>query len=68
MNTLHPIFEQAIAPFLGHPSQVKFTQAEWEAADLEAVRRKQQDPFDERDMHKRIAEQNDYLRMTGVLL
>lgn len=68
MSALHPIFEQALAPFLGQPSQVKFTEAEWEAADLEALRKKQQDPFRERDMHKRIAEQNDWLRATGGLL
>lgn len=60
-DNLHPIMAQALAPWIPP------TEADWIAADLEAARRKNEDPFGERDMHKRIADQNDRLRMEGRL-
>ncbi len=59
MSSIHPAIAQALAPWTPP------TEAEWLAVDLEALRKKQTDPFRQREADEAMRRELDFQRMEG---
>ena len=59
-SNLHPIIAQALAPWT---PRTEAEEARWLAADLEAARRKQSDPFRQREADEAMRREIDFDQM-----